>query len=83
MTIKWRIESRITIPSWQVADKKGFRAKIHSNEPGVQSHHAAHAKYDHEGHGYHGGHDEGHGYGGHGHGGGHGGYKHDDHEDHY
>lgn len=77
-----------------VADKKGFRAKIHSNEPGLQSHHAAHAKYDVEHHGYHGGHhDDGHGYGhghgGHGHGHGHGhGYKHEKHgyhdeEEHY
>lgn len=50
---------------WQVADKKGFRAKIHSNEPGLKSHYAAHAHYDVDHQGYHGGH--------------HGGYKHDDH----
>lgn len=65
----------------KVADKKGFRAKIHSNEPGLASHHAAHAKYDVEHHGYHGGHDD-HGYG---HGGGHHGghYKHDEGGDEY
>ncbi|KAI2809434.1 hypothetical protein BLOT_000583 [Blomia tropicalis] len=49
-----------------VADKNGFQAKIKSNEPGVQSSHAAHASYDHDGHGYHHGggeeygHDDGH-----------------------
>lgn len=54
-----------------VADKKGFRAKIHSNEPGLQSHHAAHAHYDVEHHGYHGGgYDDHHGKGGGGGGGG-------------
>ncbi|KAF7494119.1 Cuticle protein 10.9 [Sarcoptes scabiei] len=54
-----------------IADKKGFRAKIHSNEPGLQSHKAAHAYYDVEHHGYHGGGDDDDhydhgGYGGHG-----------------
>lgn len=66
----------------KVADKKGFRAKIHSNEPGLASHHAAHAKYDVEHHGYHGGHDDhGYGHGGGHHGGGH--YKHDEGGDEY
>ncbi|KAI2809433.1 hypothetical protein RDWZM_003291 [Blomia tropicalis] len=65
-----------------VAGKKGFQAKIRSNEPGVQSSHAAHASYHHDGHGYHGGH-YGHGGYGHGHGHGHGGHGKYHHGGHY
>ncbi|XP_027200515.2 uncharacterized protein LOC113794591 [Dermatophagoides pteronyssinus] len=67
-----------------VADKKGFRAKIHSNEPGLQSHHAAHAHYDVEHHGYHGGgYDDHHGKGGGGGGGDDDGYGYHHEERHY
>ncbi|KAH7645615.1 cuticle protein 14-like [Dermatophagoides farinae] len=67
-----------------VADKKGFRAKIHSNEPGLQSHHAAHAHYDVEHHGYHGEYDDHHGgYGKGGGGDGGDGYGYHHEEKHY